>query len=72
MDYWGTVEECREWYKAARIWAGILKRKEMEIWQQLRPGRPVIFDNWRMLHGRSEFSGKRRMCGGYSKFGYDV
>lgn len=27
-----------------------------------------VFDNWRMLHGRSAFTGKRRMCGGYSTF----
>lgn len=26
----------------------------------------LVFDNWRMLHGRSAFTGKRRMCGGYS------
>lgn len=25
----------------------------------------AVFDNWRMLHGRTAFSGKRRMCGGY-------
>jgi trimethyllysine dioxygenase len=41
MDRWGSVEECREWYWAAQIWAGILKRKELEIWEQLRPGRPL-------------------------------
>jgi trimethyllysine dioxygenase len=27
----------------------------------------TVFDNWRALHGRSSFTGKRRMCGGYSK-----
>ena len=27
----------------------------------------AVFDNWRVLHGRSAFTGKRRMCGGYSK-----
>jgi len=26
----------------------------------------LVFDNWRVLHGRSAFTGKRRMCGGYS------
>lgn len=25
----------------------------------------LVFDNWRMMHGRTEFTGKRRMCGGY-------
>ena len=29
--------------------------------------RLLVFDNWRFLHGRTAFTGKRRMCGGYSK-----
>ena len=31
----------------------------------LRPGQAMLFDNWRVLHGRSAYSGVRRMCGGY-------
>jgi trimethyllysine dioxygenase len=27
----------------------------------------TVFDNWRVLHGRSAFEGLRRICGGYSK-----
>lgn len=27
----------------------------------------IVFDNWRILHGRSAFEGLRRICGGYSK-----
>jgi alpha-ketoglutarate-dependent taurine dioxygenase len=27
----------------------------------------LVFDNWRVLHGRSAFSGVRRICGGYSE-----
>jgi trimethyllysine dioxygenase len=57
------MEEMGAWYDAARKWAEILR--EIEYWEQLRPGRPVIFDNWRVLHGRSAFMGNRRMCGGY-------
>jgi hypothetical protein len=26
-----------------------------------------VFDNWRVLHGRSAFTGIRRICGGYSR-----
>lgn len=29
---------------------------------------PIVFDNWRVLHGRSAFTGKRHMCGGYSTY----
>lgn len=71
------------WYRAARQWVEILRRGRSEYWEQLRPGRalskrffpysyPVVltfavFDNWRILHGRSAFTGQRRMCGGYGK-----
>ncbi|KAM0258818.1 hypothetical protein ACHAQJ_003660 [Trichoderma viride] len=53
------------WYQAARKWDEILKRKENEYWFQLQPGRVLIFDNWRVLHGRSAFEGLRRICGAY-------
>ncbi|KUJ20883.1 Trimethyllysine dioxygenase [Mollisia scopiformis] len=56
---------AEKWYSAARKWNAILKKKDMEYWAQLEPGRPLIFDNWRVLHGRSAFTGKRRICGGY-------
>ncbi|KAI1490366.1 hypothetical protein F5X96DRAFT_669818 [Biscogniauxia mediterranea] len=54
-----------EWYDAAKKWNEVLKRKSVEYWFQLRPGEILIFDNWRVLHGRSAFTGVRRMCGGY-------
>ncbi|KAK3997584.1 putative Trimethyllysine dioxygenase, partial [Cladorrhinum sp. PSN332] len=54
-----------KWYDAARKWDAILRRKEMECWIQLEPGKVLIFDNWRVLHGRSAFEGIRRICGGY-------
>ena len=31
----------------------------------LEPGEMLIFDNWRVMHGRGEFIGKRKMCGCY-------
>ena len=57
------MERMQAWYDAARIWAGILRKRE--YWEQLKPGMPLVFDNWRVLHGRSAFTGNRRMCGGY-------
>ncbi|KAF1947739.1 Trimethyllysine dioxygenase [Clathrospora elynae] len=59
------VDEMERWYDAARKFDGLLKKKENEYWEQLTPGRVLIFDNWRVLHGRSSFTGKRRICGGY-------
>lgn len=84
MDDWHSNELLLEqWYEAAWKWCEILRRSEVEYWEQLQPGRPLsmfypnnqkgvidkflVFDNWRVLHGRSAFSGKRRICGGYSK-----
>ncbi|KAI0546341.1 Trimethyllysine dioxygenase [Xylaria curta] len=54
-----------QWYKAASKWNEILRRKDLEYWFQLEPGNVLIFDNWRVLHGRSAFTGRRRICGGY-------
>ncbi|KAA8914282.1 hypothetical protein FN846DRAFT_789918 [Sphaerosporella brunnea] len=65
MDRWDDLEEVEQFYDAARAWNAILKRKENEYWEQLKPGRALIFDNWRVLHGRGAFTGKRRMCGAY-------
>ncbi|KAI1659000.1 Trimethyllysine dioxygenase [Daldinia decipiens] len=54
-----------EWYRAARKWNDILRRRSIEYWFQLKPGNLLVFDNWRVLHGRSAFTGERRICGGY-------
>ena len=32
---------------------------------QLKPGEMIVFDNWRVLHGRGAFQGKRKMAGAY-------
>ncbi|KKF94776.1 Trimethyllysine dioxygenase [Ceratocystis platani] len=54
-----------QWYEAARKWYEIINRQDFEYWRLLKPGTTLIFDNWRVMHGRSEFSGIRRVCGGY-------
>ncbi|KAK5108351.1 hypothetical protein LTR62_008381 [Meristemomyces frigidus] len=53
------------WYEAAAKFDAILNDAKNQFWFQLKPGRMLIFDNWRVLHGRAAFTGKRRMCGGY-------
>lgn len=57
--------EVAEFYAAAKKWVEILRRPASQYWQQLEPGRFLVFDNWRVLHGRSAFTGRRHMCGGY-------
>uniref|UniRef100_A0A093VRQ0 Trimethyllysine dioxygenase n=1 Tax=Talaromyces marneffei PM1 TaxID=1077442 RepID=A0A093VRQ0_TALMA len=61
-----TPTMAMQWYGAARYWNAIIRREnQTQKWLQLEPGTALLFDNWRMLHGRSAFTGKRRMCGGY-------
>jgi trimethyllysine dioxygenase len=59
------ISDVGVWYDAARKFDALLKTRRNEYWEQLVPGKVLIFDNWRVLHGRSGFTGKRRICGGY-------
>ena len=63
-----SLDKVDEWYKCASKFNNILTDRRMQYWFQLQPGTPLIFDNWRILHGRSQFTGKRRMCGGYINY----
>ncbi|KAL8777893.1 MAG: hypothetical protein Q9213_007660 [Squamulea squamosa] len=61
-----SAGETGDFYAAARKWVEILRRPDSEYWVQLQPGTVLTFDNWRVLHGRSAFTGKREMCGAYT------
>ncbi|KAJ3142512.1 hypothetical protein HK100_002181 [Physocladia obscura] len=65
----GRENDVLEFYAALKAWVAILRDPEFEFWIQLEPGFAVIVDNWRVLHGRSAFTGHRRVCGSYH--GYD-
>ncbi len=70
-----------DWYEAIRMWHKCLTSPDSEYWVQLAPGTAVgehrrrtrwddteamlVVNNHRVLHGRSAFDGKRRMCGAY-------
>ncbi|KAF8753518.1 hypothetical protein RHS01_06921 [Rhizoctonia solani] len=54
-----------DWYDALRSWNRCLTSSDAEFWVQLTAGTAVVVDNHRVLHGRSAFTGKRRMCGAY-------
>ncbi|KAI0784502.1 mitochondrial protein [Abortiporus biennis] len=57
--------DLEAWYDAIRLWNKFLTSSDSEYWVQLSPGTVVVVDNHRVLHGRSAFTGKRRMCGAY-------
>ncbi|KAI8370209.1 trimethyllysine dioxygenase [Blakeslea trispora] len=64
LDHLSSTQ-LEEFYDALFLWNDLLKSKSNELWDTLAPGRVVTFDNWRVLHGRSAFSGHRRICGAY-------
>lgn len=62
-------EELERFYQALQNYSNLLKQPRNEFWIANKPGRAVIVDNWRVLHGRASYSGHRRLCGCY--FGWD-
>jgi len=54
-----------KYYDALRAWYETITSPDSEYWVQLQPGTAVVVDNHRVMHGRSAFDGKRRMCGAY-------
>ncbi|KAI9098893.1 mitochondrial protein [Phlyctochytrium arcticum] len=55
----------QSFYTALKHWTDLLRSPSNELWLKLEPGTAVMFDNWRVLHGRASFTGKRRLCGAY-------
>jgi gamma-butyrobetaine dioxygenase len=56
------------WYLAAKQFQVEIERPEHMVEYRLQPGECVVFDNWRVLHGRRQFnssSGKRHLKGTY-------
>lgn len=60
-----TANQVVEFYDALRKWNDELTSDRNQYWESLEPGRVVVFDNWRVLHGRASFTGHRRLCGAY-------
>ena len=58
-------EDVPRFYKALRAFTSITSATENQLWFKLVPGLLLIMANWRVLHGRSSFTGKRVMQGCY-------
>ncbi|MDJ0946816.1 MAG: trimethyllysine dioxygenase [Kiloniellales bacterium] len=52
-------------YAALRRFHALLSEEAYHLRLQLRPGLAVLFDNWRILHARTGFTGHRHMAGFY-------
>lgn len=58
-------EEMYEFYKNYRLLAQGIQASENEWRFLLEPGTVCIFDNWRVLHGRKSYTGRRQIVGCY-------
>lgn len=54
-----------EVYRALFEFDALANDPDLQLDLEMRPGDMVIFDNWRLLHGRRAFSGERLIAGGY-------
>ena len=54
----GTAEAIGRWYDAYLELLSVLERSDSRVVFRLDPGDVVVFDNLRVLHGRSGFSGE--------------
>jgi trimethyllysine dioxygenase len=52
-------------YRGLKIFNGMVNDPANEITMRLAPGTALLFDNWRLLHGRRAYQGYRRLCGAY-------
>jgi trimethyllysine dioxygenase len=57
--------EMAKLYDALRAFDHLANSESMQWSQVLRPGDALLFDNWRALHGRHAYTGKRTLCGAY-------
>jgi trimethyllysine dioxygenase len=60
-----SADEMTAFYDALRAFE-MLANDERLMWSHvLRPGEAMLFDNWRVLHGRRAYTGRRHLCGAY-------
>ncbi|XP_015523409.1 trimethyllysine dioxygenase, mitochondrial isoform X2 [Neodiprion lecontei] len=58
-------DHIQQHYHDLRLLASVIADKSGETLVKLVPGEVVFIDNWRVLHGRTAYSGSRLLTGGY-------
>ncbi len=58
-------ELTKIFYEAISLFDNLANSKEYQWRHILKPGELLIFNNWRVLHGRGSFKGKRKIKGCY-------
>ncbi len=59
------ADEMTALYDAVRAFDQLANDPDRQWRHVLAPGEAMLFDNWRVLHGRTSYTGVRRMCGAY-------
>ncbi|XP_047135498.1 trimethyllysine dioxygenase, mitochondrial isoform X1 [Hydra vulgaris] len=60
-----SFDEIEKFYNHYIAFLDIIYSKEQEFRLKLTPGNLLIVNNWRVLHGRTSFTGKRSLSGCY-------
>jgi|CXWL01.1.fsa_nt_gi trimethyllysine dioxygenase len=60
-----AADEMTELYDALRGFDLLANQRRFQWRHVLQPGEALLFDNWRVLHGRTAYTGRRRLCGAY-------
>jgi trimethyllysine dioxygenase len=58
-------DEMVAFYDAIRAFDQLANDHRLQWRHVLAPGEAMLFDNWRAMHGRAAYTGKRTMCGAY-------
>ena len=61
-----SFEETIQYYQAIKRFAKIIQDSKNEFWMKLKKDQIVIVDNFRILHGRSGFTGDRVLLTAYA------
>ncbi|CAF0766806.1 unnamed protein product [Brachionus calyciflorus] len=56
-----SYQDITGFYKAMRKFTQIIQNKSNELWIGLREDQVLLFDNFRLLHGRASFKGNRKL-----------
>ena len=58
-------DEMEAFYAALRAFEALANDQRLQ-WRRVNPpGEAMLFDNWRVLHGRLSYTGHRHLCGAY-------
>ncbi|OQV25057.1 putative Trimethyllysine dioxygenase, mitochondrial [Hypsibius exemplaris] len=60
-----ATRDVNRFYRALKRFADLTQDRENQLLLTLTPGVVVFIDNWRVMHGRTGFSGKRVLTGCY-------